>query len=242
MLTKKDFKVEIINKEEVLNFFQQFGLASCICYATPDKFAEKVGKSCLKTGHMSGSRGNYIKFKITHVPRALVDQAVRHDVGTYKNVQSQRYTDGSNMNVYFPKDILDDEELFVLWTDLIVNIQNVYTKTANKLVEKGYTNEQAREVARGISPMNIESSFVMGFTAEALINFMNKRLCTCSQEHIRYLATLMKQEVVKIRPEFNELLVPSCITKLYCPEDKKRSCGIRPTKQELELIIKNNTL
>ena len=237
MLTKKDFKVEIINPEEVKNVFKSWGTSACICYNTPDKFAEKVGKSCLQTGHYSGSRGDYIKFKITGVPRALVDQLVRHEVGVYKNVQSQRYTDSTNLQIYYPQDVFSDEYICSLWDDLIVDIKDVYSKTVEKLLEKGYTNEQAREVARGVIPMNVESSLVIGFTIEALINMMEKRLCTCSQEHITYLAKLMRREVVKLIPELANKLVPACISKMYCPESEKRSCNLRPQKDVVEKLI-----
>lgn len=237
-LIRENFKVEIINKEEVKNIFKSWGTSACVCYDTLEKFAERVGKSCLETKHFSGSRGDYIKFKIEGVPRALVDQLVRHEVGVYKNVKSQRYTDSSNLGVYYPKDILGEEELGREWDRVVEEIVKVYDKTVVTLKEKGYTNEQAREVARGLIPMNIESSLVIGFTIEALINFMNKRLCTCSQEHIRHLAVLMKKEVVEVLPQLADKLVPACISLMYCPESAKRSCGIRPQKDELEELIK----
>ena len=237
MLTKQDFKVQIINADEVKNIFKSWGVSACTCYKTPEKFAEKVGKSCLQTGHFSGSRGDYIKFKITGVPRALVDQLVRHEVGVYKNVQSQRYTDSSNMQIYYPDDITSNDELQKLWDELTLEVKRVYDITVNTLLEKGYTNEQAREVARGIIPMNVESSLVIGFTIEALINLMEKRLCTCSQEHIRHLANLMRKEVVKLIPDLAPKLVPACVSKMYCPESEKRSCGIRPQKNIVESIV-----
>lgn len=237
-LTREDFKVEIINKEEVKNIFKSWGTSACICYDTPEKFAEKVGQSCLQTKHFSGSRGDYIKFKIEGVPRALVDQLVRHETGVYKNVKSQRYTDSSNLGVYYPNDVLGDEELTEVWNNVINLIIDSYNTTVTSLKDKGYSNEQAREVARGLIPMNVESSLVIGFTIEALINLMNKRLCTCSQEHIRYLASLMKKEVVKVLPQLEKYLVPACISLMYCPESAKRSCGIRPQKAELQELIK----
>lgn len=40
----------------------------------------------MASGHFSGSRGDYIKFLVTEVPRFTVDQAVRHEVGVFKNV------------------------------------------------------------------------------------------------------------------------------------------------------------
>lgn len=237
-LTRENFKVEIINKEEVKNIFKSWGTSACVCYDTPQKFAEKVGQSCLQTKHFSGSRGDYIKFKIEGVPRALVDQLIRHEVGVYKNVKSQRYTDSSNLGVYYPKEILVDKELTKAWDDILELIVEGYNKTVDTLKEKGCTNEQAREVARGLIPMNVESGLVIGFTIEALINFMNKRLCTCSQEHIRYLAVLMKNAVIEILPQLTDKLVPACISLMYCPESAKRSCGIRPQKEELEELVK----
>lgn len=237
-MSRENFKVEIINKEQVVNLFENMGKFSCICYDTPEKFAKKVGESCFQTKHYSGSRAEYIKFKITGVPRALADEAFRHEIGVVKNMKSQRYTDSSCLGVYYPKDILVEEELGREWDRVVEEIVKVYDKTVVTLKEKGYTNEQAREVARGLIPMNIETSFVIGFTIEALINFMNKRLCTCSQEHIRHLAVLMKKEVVKVLPQLESYLVPACISLMYCPESAKRSCGIRPQKHELEELIK----
>ena len=236
LVNKNEFKVEIINKEECKDFFRLWGLAGAICYSTPEKFAERVGKSCLQTEHFSGSRGNYIKFKITGVPRALVDQMVRHEVGVYKNVQSMRYTDSSNLGIYTPDDVFENG-LEDVWVEVDKQIREAYNKTVEVLLAKGYTNEQARECARGLMPLNTQSSLVIGFTFEALINFMNKRLCTCSQEHIRHLALLMKKEVVQVIPELAPRLVPPCIDKMYCPESEKRSCGIRPQKHVIEKLV-----
>lgn len=237
MLYNKDkFKVEIINPEECKDFFRIWGLGACQCYDTPEKFAERVGKSCLQTEHFSGSRGNYIKFKISGVPRALVDQMVRHEVGVYKNVQSMRYTDSSNLGIYAPDDVVECG-LIDVWTMAEESIRLAYDTTVLTLLAKGYNNEQARECARGLMPMNTESSLVIGFTFEALINFMNKRLCVCSQEHIRHLALIMKREVVKLIPDIASRLVPPCIDKMYCPESAKRTCGLRPQKDVVQQLV-----
>lgn len=238
-ITQENFKAEIINKEECKDFIRSWGQAAAICYSTPEKYADKVGKSCLQTGHFSGSRGNYIKFKITGVPRALVDQMVRHEVGVFKNVQSMRYTDSSNLGVYFPKDV-SEHDLEDTWKNAVDAIKMAYDTTVNTLLKAGYTNEQARECARGLMPLNTESSLIIGFTFEALINFMNKRLCSCSQEHILHLAKLMRKEVVAVIPELAPHLVPPCITKMYCPESPKRSCGLRPQREEVEALIKQS--
>ena len=238
MLEKKDFKVELINAEDVVNFVKNHGEIASICYATNPKYAQKVGESVLQTGHFSGSRGDYFKFKFTNVPRALVDQSVRHDVGTFKNVQSQRYVNQAEFDMYYPNEIINSPELTAIWQKHQRDTQEAYKATVQILNEKyGYTGEKASEIARGLLPMNVESVFIQGFTLEALMNYMNKRLCTCAQEHIRHVAKLMKDEVVKVAPIYEPYLVPICERQLWCPEDKKRSCGRRPVKSELEELI-----
>ena len=175
MLKKQDFKVELINAEEVVNFVKNHGEVACICYATNPKFAQKVGENVLQTGHFSGSRGDYFKFKFTNVPRALVDQSVRHDVGTFKNVQSQRYVNQAEFDMYYPVEIVNDEQLRAIWEKHQRDTQEAYKMTVNLLASKyGYSGEKASEIARGLLPMNVESTFVQGFTLEALMNYMNK--------------------------------------------------------------------
>ena len=75
-------KVEIINKDELVDLYKNHGLFACTCYNTPDKFAEKVGKSCMKDGHTSGSRTEYIKFRLYDIDRGTAEQIMRHEIGT----------------------------------------------------------------------------------------------------------------------------------------------------------------
>lgn len=237
MIKKEDFKVTLINKEEIKNFVKNHGLAACVCYNTDEKYAEKVGLSVLKTGHFSGSRGDYFKFKFENVPRSLIDQSVRHEIGSFKNVQSQRYVNQENFDMYYPDIVANDDVLKGLYDEHKKETQDRYKQIINRLNELGYKGEKASEVARGISPMNIEGSFVQGFTLEAIMNYMNKRLCSCSQEHIRYVARLMKEEIQSVTNVYDEFLVPICERNLWCPESKDRCCGRNLTRDEL---IKKN--
>ena len=140
--------------------------------------------------------------------------------------------------MYYPVEIVNDEQLTAIWQKHQRDTQEAYKMTVDLLASKyGYSGEKASEIARGLLPMNVESTFVQGFTLEALMNYMNKRLCTCAQEHIRHVAKLMKEEVLKVAPIYEPYLVPICEKQLWCPEDKKRSCGRRPVKSELEELI-----
>lgn len=214
-------KVTLLNKEQVKNFYKTWGLFACKCYNTDPKYAENVGKSCHKTRHYSGSRSFYFNFLIEDVPRSAMDQLARHEQGVVKNIQSQRYTDSSDLGWYTPDVIAKHPDLKGLWDTGFREDSYDYEYIIDKLKElEGYTGEKAREVARGRIGMDIYSSATFGFTIEALEHFMHKRLCLRSQEAIRKLAKLIKEEVLKELPEIAQYLVPECLAIGYCNENK----------------------
>lgn len=238
MFTSKDFKVELINADEVKDFVKKHGRFACVCYDTDEKYAERVGLSCLQSGHMSGSRGNYFEFKITVVPRSEVDQAVRHEIGVCKNVQSLRYVEKRGVNLYAPPEVVIDYELSNVYKEVERFIQEKYNTIVDILNKKDITGEKANEIARHILPIGIESAYVMGLNLEGLINFMNKRLCKCAEYPIRMVALMMRDEVLKVAPIYKDYLVPICEKNLWCPENETRSCGKKPTKDKLKEILK----
>ncbi|MCF0124563.1 MAG: FAD-dependent thymidylate synthase [Clostridia bacterium] len=218
-------KVELTNKQDLKeNFFKNWGLCSCVCYDTSEELAPNVGKSCLKNGHFSGSRGQYFVFKVEKAPRSLVDQLVRHEVGVFKNVQSFRYVDKSSLDYYIPELIMETPDALEEYFKAMLNAEESYKKIRDCLKEKYGNDKRINENARGVLPMNTNTSVVIGFTIEALINLMNKRLCGRAEEPIRKLANLMKKEVLEVLPELDEYLVPLCKKLGYCPEGNK-SCG-----------------
>jgi thymidylate synthase ThyX len=75
----------------------------------------------------------------------------------------------------------------------------------------------------------------MGFTVEALIHFMHKRLCVRADAPIRQVAKLMKEAVLAVEPRYAEFLVPQCQADMYCPE--KHGCGAYPSKEEVQKLI-----
>lgn len=233
---------KLINADRCKDFYKEWGIMACHCYNTPKKFAERVGKSCHKTGHYSGSRGFYFIFEISG-PRAMIDQLARHEQGVVKNIQSQRYTDSSDLDWFIPIDIRNDEDLLDIWDTHMESTQEVYKQLQDGLEAKyGYTGEKAREQARGVVAMDMYSSGVFGFTIEALENLMSKRLCNRSQEHIRNLAKLMKNEVTIVLPELQDFLAPPCVLTGICPEGNMQCQQFKnafPTKQEYDIMRKH---
>lgn len=238
MYTINDIKVELLNPEEVKNFIKNHGIFACQCYNTPEKFAERVGLSCLKEGHTSGSRADMFKFRI-HCPRYTADQIMRHSVGTAINCQSQRYVDmDENFSIYIPPEVENDCILKQLYQMYEEDCKIKYKDIRNFMNFYDISGEQANDLMRTMLPIGVECNLTMGFTIEALIHFMHKRLCKRADAPIRKVAQEMRKVVLEVEPRYAEFLVPQCKALMYCPE--KHSCGAYPSKKEVEEIIKSS--
>lgn len=256
-------KVEIINPEVVENLYRNHGTFACVCYDTPDKYADKVGKSCEEDGHMSGSRCEYIKFKVSGLDRGTSEQCLRHEIGTaiphdmqdnytfseyselvkdvspdqiVKNMASFRYIDKDGFKWSTPKTIMNCPKAKALYDELMGIINDYRRKIKAALEEFGIKPKRATQDANFVLPRATETEFVIGFTPEALIHFSHKRQCVRSQEFVREFAMLMKSEVEKYNAEFAKELVPQCQHLLWCPE-KKAGCGAYPTRDELKVQL-----
>lgn len=234
MYELKDIKVTLLNPDEVKNFIRNHGYIACICYDTDERYAEKVGLNCLKSGHMSGSRGDYFKFEI-ECPRFTADQIMRHEQGVFKNCQSQRYVDMDNFDCYIPPKVSRDPELRKLYEELENTTKDFYGRIRNEMGARGIEGEKANDLMRSLLPIGVPTKLRIGFDIEALIHFMNKRLCVRADEPIRQVAKLMKKEILEVEPRYADLLVPQCKAMLYCPEHK--SCGAYPSKDELRKLM-----
>lgn len=259
--------VEILNPEVLENLYRNHGLFACTCYNTPEKYADKVGKSCEEDGHTSGSRCEYIKFKITGLDRGTSEQCLRHEIGVsvpfeeqdnysfseysdlvvdvspdqiVKNMASFRYIDKDGFMFETPATIENCDKARNLYGELMGIINNYRSAIKEALVEDGVAEKTAVQDANFVLPRATTTEFVIGFTPEALIHFCHKRLCTRAQEFVRKLAILMKQEVAKYNAEYAAELVPHCQHLLWCPE-KKHSCHAYPTKDELKEILKKSS-
>lgn len=251
--------VEVLNPEVLANLYRNHGQFACTCYNTPEQYAEKVGQSCEEEQHMSGSRCEYIKFKITGLDRGTSEQSLRHEIGTsvpfedqdnytfyeyselvkdvspdqiVKNMASFRYIDKSGFQFATPATIQNCGDACDAYIDLMGIINDYRTRIKDLLIEHGVAEKRAVQDANFVLPRATTTEFAIGFTPEALIHFCHKRLCVRSQEFIRELATKMKQAVAAINPKFAEELVPHCQHLLWCPE-KKHSCHAYPTREEL---------
>lgn len=231
-------KVTILNPEETKDLFYWWGVASKTCYATETDHPETIGKGCMYSGHFSGSRARYILFQIDDCPRFVIDQAVRHEEGVMKNVQSFRYVGKNSFAYEIPVEIKDNELLLAKYHQHMMKTIELYGEIQEYVYEKTNSHERANEQARYVLPMSTHGSFVFGLDVEALIHYCNMRLCVRTEDVHRKLATMVRDASLEILPELKTRLVPNCQYLLWCPEGKK-CCGAYPTKKELKELIDN---
>ena len=245
-------QVEIINKEEVVNLFKNWGSFSSTCYNTPEKYAEKVGQSCNESGHYSGSRTEYIKFKITGIDRGSAEQLFRHELGTrtdefesaisidptmiVKNMKSFRYVDMSKQFDYtIPRVIRSSDRATAKFNEAMETIR-LNMLEIKEILDEEFPNANDKmklEASQFLLPRATNTSAVVGFTLEALTHYFHKRLCTRTQPEHRELAKLMREKVLEILPQFEDKFVAHCENLLWCPESVKMCCGKFPTRDKL---------
>lgn len=230
MFGEKDFKVTLVNKEEVAQFIKKHGEFACVCYDTPKEQAEKVGLHCLKSGHLSGSRHLYFVFNLERIPRFTIDQLVRHEVGVVKNVQSLRYVTKNRLDVYAAPEIRNNPLLVREHYASEEYATICYQLTVDRMKQAGVSKERANEIARTFIPIGIASACSFAVNIEGLIHLANVRLCARAELPIRHLTKLMVQEVIKVEPRYKEFLIPQCTKLGYCPEMK--GCGLYEPKKK----------
>ena len=252
--------VNIINPDILDNLYKNHGEFACECYNTPKKYAQKVGESCVKDSHFSGSRCEYIKFEI-EADRGTLEQIMRSEIGVrydnqdkyhymdlieaipavrpdevVKNMQSFRYVDKNDFTYAIPHNIQNNPKALELYKECMDYLNIIRKELRDILVEEsGVEVHKAVEDANFVLPRATNGKLSIGFTPEALIRFMQKRLCVRAQDEIREVAIEMKKAVEEINPKFAKELMPHCQYLLWCPEGDK-SCGRYPTREE---VIKN---
>lgn len=255
--------VTLLNPEVVRDLYQNHGEFACTCYNTPARHAERVGIACQASGHMSGSRCEYIKFKISGLDRGTAEQCMRHEIGTniplemqdnysfedilddvttvpsdqiVKNCASFRYIDKTGFEWETPYSLRKCPAAKEEYDALMRYINDKRIVIKKILEASGCPAKQATQDANFVLPRATTTELVIGFTPEALIHFCHKRMCVRAQEYICEIAYKMRYAVMKVSPRFATELKPQCEYLMWCPEHSS-SCGHYPTKEKLKEIL-----
>ena len=75
---------------------------------------------------------------------------------------------------------------------------------------KSQRNDRQKDYDRTKAPQDAPVRMIWYMNAEALMTVANKRLCQQASEETRAVVQMMCDEVLKVCPEFEGLLVPMC--------------------------------
>lgn len=193
-----------------------------------NKEIEALIKHLVSSGHTSVLEHVKFTFAIDGVSRSETHQHVRHRIASYSQ-QSQRYvsneSDFNSDNYVYPPSIRRNELAYTKYEDCLKFIQNTY----NDLKKLGIPSEDARY----LMPNASVSRLIDTKNCVSLLHFFGLRCCTLAQWEIRDLANKMLTICKEVLPVVFENAGSRCVSLGYCPEDKKRSCGIYPTKKDV---------
>ncbi|MBR4315774.1 MAG: FAD-dependent thymidylate synthase [Alphaproteobacteria bacterium] len=224
------------------NPLQKMGYNAGVCWAAPLDDAEKNRKraiSCIKAGHGRVLEYVDVEMVISGASARCLRELYTHIGGSPTRLQSStRYvSEEQGFGYYIPPKIENNEELKPIYEDGMELIQ----KTYNSLMARKATKEDAANIL----PLGMESKMVWKINLRALINFMNRRLCTRALKEIRDLSIEIKDRLAEKNEEWawiaTNLFVPTCeIYKyrnpnlVFCPE--QQCCGKHKKIEELNVL------
>lgn len=224
------------------NPLQKVGYNAGVCWAAPLDDAEKNRKraiSCIKAGHGRVLEYVDVEMVISGASARCLRELYTHIGGSPTRLQSStRYvSEEQGFGYYIPPKIENNEELKPIYEDGMELIQ----KTYNSLMARKATKEDAANIL----PLGMESKMVWKINLRALINFMNRRLCTRALKEIRDLAVEIKDRLAEKNEEWawiaENLFVPTCeIYKyrnpnlVFCPE--QQCCGKHKKIEDLNVL------
>ena len=224
------------------NPLQKMGYNAGVCWAAPLDDAEKNRKraiSCIKAGHGRVLEYVDVEMVISGASARCLRELYTHIGGSPTRLQSStRYvSEEQGFGYYIPPKIENNEELKPIYEEGMEMIQ----KTYNSLMARKATKEDAANIL----PLGMESKMVWKINLRALINFMNRRLCTRALKEIRDLSIEIKDRLAEKNEEWawiaENLFVPTCeIYKyrnpnlVFCPE--QQCCGKHKKIEDLNVL------
>lgn len=180
----------------------------------------------ISSGHHSVLEHQTLTFLISGVSRALTHQLVRHRIASYSQ-QSQRYCEFKDgvFDYVIPNKVKTNPEALQVFEDMMKKDSEAY----KKLIDLGLPAEDARSVLPNACCTNI----VVTMNIRSFMHFCNERLCSCAQSEIREMCRKMAEQASEKLPFLKSYFCPKCEMFGYCNENKQRSCGRKPLKDNM---------
>lgn len=178
----------------------------------------------------------YFTFDISEVSIALSRELLEHRVASH-TARSTRYHVEEGFGYVIPSLLEGDMELLEDYRKTMEDNRGRYIQFYRRMLERGFSEEEAREVSRYLLPLAAHTRYVWTVNARSLINFLGLRLCVRASPEMRELASKIKEVVEKVYPEIFAGVGCRGVNFGLCPENENRpaSCpylGKIPSKKE----------
>lgn len=198
-----------IDREYILKHLEKCGRT---CYKSEDKITEDSASKFVKM--IKGRKHDSVLEHISVTVRVICDRGVsheivRHRIGCSYSQESTRYCCYSNdkfgneitvispcfWNKYSEHNAYERErrELFDEWEQSMEDAERHY----NELISLGATAQEARSVL----PNSLKTEVVMTLNLRAWIHFFNLRCAPSAHPQMIEVATMIRDEFVKVLPE-----------------------------------------
>ena len=87
-----------------------------------------------------------------------------------------------------------------------------------KYVKSQRDDRNNNDIPRAEKPQGALVNMIIDLNSETLLTLMNKRLCGAATKEMQELMLMIRKEVIKTNPEFEEFLVPMCVYIKGCNE------------------------
>lgn len=215
--------VTAIDPSNITNILYEAGKFACISRLQPGaeetaksrEDYEAIGMRCLAEQHRMAFRSHTIGFRITGISRVAQAQLRTHSIGVASITQSQRYIDSSELKYTCPPALVGCEA----YEKAILSAK----KTYKELLEANFPPE----VARYCLPQASNTAMTMHFTPDALLHFLNERLCEHTDGEVRNVATKLGYVVLFYAPKLARFIVPRCIANPTIACKNLKTCATR---------------
>ena len=199
---------------------------------------EEIIKMIVENDYTSVLEHISFTFDVSGISIALSRELLEHRIASH-TARSTRYNVEKSFDYVIPSIIKDDDDLLKIYKDAMEKTRESYSKIYDKMIKKGYSKSEAREVARYVLPMAAHTHYIWTINARSLINFLGLRLCKRAAPEIREFAQKIYDIVVKIYPEIFKNIGCRGYTLGLCPENEARpkDCPFInkiPTKNEIK--------
>ena len=195
----KNIKVKLVNYTKMPNKSISQMIKATESLPSLDFEDEELVKEQLTGGLSVPLESVNFTFQIANISRTCTHQLVRTRIGAGMSQQSMRWTNMSKFNFRIPKTL------------------KKYNKKIKKImgeIDKLYKDMVMDDIpyqdARFILPMGTTTWIYITYNLLSLKNVLNTRLCYMMQWEIREVASQMRDEVIKVFPQFKSILVPRC--------------------------------